>query len=64
MNHILSIDFNLKIVIKSKFHTLSKKLGYKTHYNCVGVQTFEHSELKITNVRMLKFHICLCPSVK
>ena len=56
MNHIvhtffshLSIDFNLKIIIKSKFRALSKKLGYKT-INCVGVQTFEHSELKITNV--------------
>ena len=30
--------------------------------NCVGVQTFEHSELKFTNVRMLKFHIRLCSS--
>ena len=29
-----------KIVIKSKFGTLSIKLGYKP-INCVGVQTFE-----------------------
>ena len=28
--------------------------------NCVGVQMLEHSELKITHIRMLKFHIRLC----
>ena len=51
MNHIvhtsfshLSIDFILKIVIKSKFRTLSKSLDAKP-INCVGVQTLEHSEL-------------------
>ena len=58
MNHPLAIcqfDFNLKIVIKSKFSTLSKSWDIKP-INCVGVQTFEHSELKFTNVRMLKFH--------
>ena len=52
MNHPLAIcqfDFNLKIVIKSKFGTLSKELGYKP-INCMGVQTFEHSQLKLTNV--------------
>ena len=34
MNHPLAIcqfDFNLKIVIKSKYGTLSKELGYKTY---------------------------------
>ena len=60
MNHPLAIcqfDFNLKTVIKSKFSTLSKVI------NCVGVQTFEHSELKFTNVEMLKFHIHLCSKI-
>ena len=65
MNHIvhtsfshLSIDFNLKIIIKSKFRTLSKSWVTKP----LIVWVFKHSELKITNVRMLKFHIRLCPS--
>ena len=56
----MSIDFNLKIVIKSKFGTLSIKLAI----NCVGVKTFERSEWKLTNVRMLKFHIRLCPNAQ
>ena len=58
MNHIvhtsfshLSIDFNLKIIIKSKFRTLSKKLGYKT-INCVGVQTFGIENHKCSNVEI------------
>ena len=41
MNHPLAIcqfDFSLKIVIKSKYGTLSKELGYKP-IDCVGVQT-------------------------
>ena len=41
MNHPLAIcqfDFSLKIIIKSKYGTLSKELGYKP-INCVGVQT-------------------------
>ena len=29
----------------------------------MGVETFEHSELKFKNVRMLKFHIRLCTNM-
>ena len=35
---------------------------YEDHINCVGIQTFEHSELKFKNVSMLKFHIHLAMS--
>ena len=44
---ILSMDLNLKIVIKSKFGDLIKKLGYK---DSLIVWVFKHSEFKITNI--------------
>ena len=59
MNHPLAIcqfDFNLKIVDLIPYQ---KSWNIKP-INCVGVQTFKHSELKFTNVQMLKFHIRLC----
>ena len=44
--HLLA-NCNLKIVIKYK-------LVHQKSINCVGVETFEHSELKFKNVRTLK----------
>ena len=44
--------------LSTYFGTSSKSCNTKP-INCVGVQTFEHLELKFTNVRMLKFHIRL-----
>ena len=49
MNHPLAI-------CQLHYH---KSWGTKS-INCVGVQMFKPSELKITNIRMLKFHIRLC----
>ena len=46
MNHPLAI---YKIVIKSKLVPYQKSWDTKP-INCVGVQTFEHSALKFTNV--------------
>ena len=62
-----SIDFNnLKIVTNSKFGNKlvpDQKVGKQ---NPLIVWVFKHSELKFTNIPMLKFHIrlCLTPNTK
>ena len=53
------LTFNLKISLKVNLVTYQKSLDTEP-IKCVGVQIFENSELKFTNVRMLKFHIRLC----
>ena len=64
MNHPLAIcqlTLTLKLSLKINLVPYGKSWDTKP-INCVGVQIFKHSELKFTNVRMLKFHICLCSS--
>ena len=53
MHHLVIHQLSLKV------NLVHKSLDTEP-INCVGVQIFEHSELKFTNVRMLKFHIRLC----
>ena len=56
---ICLLTLTLKLSLKVSLVPYQKIWDAKP-INCVGVQTFEHSELKFTNVRMLKFHIRLC----
>ena len=53
MHHLIirQLTLTIKIVNKSEFGTLSKSLGTEP-INSVGVQIFEHSELKCMNVEI------------
>ena len=58
----VNLTLTLKLSLKVNLVPYQKSWDTKP-INCVGVQTFEHSELKFTNVRMLKFHIRLCSTI-